>query len=127
MLMEHSEDCPHCRMGCTHPHEPDDPIGLEVEIATSFVNALAVRGSKMRKGGRIRVPGTDLTIGTDEWRQIRCPGCGMEAMTPLEMVPPMCGQDADGAYMGWCPGCMYDISQGRRPGHGAHRRRRRRS
>jgi hypothetical protein len=127
MLMEHSDDCPHCRMGCTHPHEPDDPVEIDITVAGPFVDVLAVRGSKMRTGGPYRVAGTDFTIGTDEWRQLRCPGCGMEAMTPLEMIPPMCSQDSDGAYLGWCPGCMYDASQGRRPGHGAHRRRRRRT
>jgi hypothetical protein len=127
MSMEHSDNCPHCRMGCTHPHEADDPITLDVEVKR-YTDALSVRGSKMRRGGPYQVPGTNLTIGTDEWRQVRCPGCGMEAMTPLEMIPPMCEQDNDGAYLGWCPGCMFDISTGHRPGHGAgHRRRRRRS
>jgi hypothetical protein len=114
-------------MGCTHPHDPDDPVSVEIGIAAQFVDALAVRGSRMRHGGPFRVPGTDITIGTDEWRQVRCPGCKTEAMTPLEMVPPMCAQDSDNAYLGWCPGCMYDITHGQRPGHGAHHRRRRRT
>jgi hypothetical protein len=127
MSMEHSDDCIHCRMGCTHPHDPEDPVELDIQVRGPFVNALAVRGSRMRHGGVFTEPNTGLTLGTDEWRPIRCPGCGMEAMTPLEMVPPMCGQAEDGAYLGWCPGCIYDMSQGHRPGHGAHRRRRRRT
>lgn len=125
MAMEHSDDCPHCRLGCTHPHEADDP--LEVDINVVGPPTLAVRGSRMRHGGVFTDERLGITIGTDEWRRLRCPGCGMEAMTPLEMVHPLAPQDHDGAYLGWCPGCFYDLKTGHRPGHGAHRRRRRRS
>jgi hypothetical protein len=70
-------------------------------------------------------PATGITIGKDEWRRLRCPACGMEAMTPLEMIPPLCPQDSDGTYLGWCSGCLFDLKAGHRPGHGARRRRRR--
>ena len=116
--MEHSDQCFHCQNGCTHEHA-DVPFGLTPRPA--------VYGSRMRHGGSVTDLSTGITIGTDEWRRIRCPGCGVEAMTPLEMVPPMCMQDDDGAYLGFCPGCMYDMTMGHKPGHGAHRRRRRRS
>jgi len=81
----------------------------------------------MRRGGSYMDPTTGIRIGTDEWRPLRCPGCGIEAMTPLEMIMPMCVQDSDGTYLAYCPSCMTDIRDGRRPGHSAHRRRRRRS
>lgn len=125
MLMEHSDECIHCRMGCDHPHEPDDPPDFKLDVSVGIATTLAVRGSRMRHGGTFTDPDTGITIGRDEWRRLRCPGCGMEAMTPLEMLHPLCPQDSDDAYLGWCPSCINDMGTGRRPGHGARRRRRR--
>jgi hypothetical protein len=131
MLMEHSDDCVHCRLGCDHSHDPNDPIEVEVKVVAELMAGLvttpAVRGSRMRRGGAWTDPNSGLTIASDEWRQRRCPGCGVEAMTPVEMLPLGCPQDSDGAYFGWCHYCLGDIQAGHRPGHSGRRRRHRRA
>lgn len=85
----------------------------------------AVPGSRMRRGGPFTTS-NGITIGTDEWRKVRCFFCKAEAMTPIEMIPPGTEQDTDSAYRGHCGSCRFDIESGFTPGHNPNRSRRRR-
>ena len=108
-------------------HDRDCPLyGTGLGPTTILGPTLpAVAGSRMRHGGPFTTD-SGLTVGTDEWRQMRCMCCGAESMTPIEMIPFGVDQDPDGAYRGLCGSCAFDISSGYRPGHNPNRRRRRR-
>jgi hypothetical protein len=103
--MEHSNVCLHCMVGCNHLHLDSRDIG---EI-------IAVEGPEPLHGPHRHPSG--LTIGTDEWRLIRCRYCEREARTPLEMISPMANQYPDGAYIVVCALCQYDLRARRKPGY----------
>ena len=110
-------------------HDPDCPLyGTGLPPAAEMIVGKvvpSVPGSRMRHGGPFEIS-EGLTIGTDEWRRMRCGFCGEESMTPLEVIPPFALQDTDGSYLGHCMSCQHDMQQGYRPGHNPNRRRRRR-
>lgn len=105
MAMEHSSHCVHCLNGCDHPHDDTTRRGLAVGIETTE-----------NLYGPVRHPDFGFVLGTDEWRRMRCRFCEEVVQTPLEMIPPMCSQDVDGAYFGTCGLCQHDIIAGRTPG-----------
>jgi hypothetical protein len=121
MEFEHGHECPHCVMGCDHDHVPDDEVTIGVALQLP-----AVRGSRMRHGGAVEDPETGLSLASDNWVNVRCMYCRAEAMTPQEVIPPWWPEnlDRDGVRLGICGGCGADMSQGFRPGHNPHRRRR---
>jgi hypothetical protein len=109
-------ECPHCG----ERHEPSNDM-----LALVSTMVPAVSGSRMRRGGSYTNE-SGLTIGSGEWRQLRCTFCGSESMTPIEMIPPGSMQSTDGAYIGHCGSCQFDLESGYRPGHNPHQSRRRR-
>lgn len=77
----------------------------------------------MRRGGVYTDPDTGISLGTDEWVRVRCEGCGIEAMTPIECLDDIgAAQAPDGAYWSRCAPCMVATLSG----EGYHRPRRRR-
>lgn len=119
----HSVNCAHCRLGCDHPHDEDDPIVTDLELSWTW--GLAVRGSKMRHGGTFVDPATGIELASDNWVQARCSLCGAEARTPVEIVPPLTPRDHDGAVLMQCAPCIADLATGHSPGHNRRRRRHR--
>jgi hypothetical protein len=94
-------------------------------LSVQAMRVPTIRGSRMRHGGPFTTE-SGLTLGSGEWRQIRCVFCGSECMTPVEAIPPIACQTPDGAYLGHCASCDVDLRQGFQPGHNPNRRRRRR-
>lgn len=101
-----SSECPYCAAGLPHPN------GRAL---------LTVRGSVMRRGGVYTDPGTGIELGTNEWVRVRCDGCGVESMTPIECLEDIgVEQLGDGTHTSHCMACM------RAALFGQHRPRRRR-
>lgn len=109
-------ECPHCG----EHHEPSNDV-----LALVAQGVPTVRGSRMRRGGS-HTNESGLTIGSGEWRHVRCLFCGSESMTPVEMIMPGMLQDAHGTFLGHCGSCQFDLESGFRPGHNPHQSRRRR-
>lgn len=118
---DHSPDCPHCVIGCEHPHTDSDPVVYTPHPVPT------VPGSRMRRGGAFTFP-DGLTLGGGEWKSVRCVFCRTEAMTPVEVIPvfPEPLTDTDGTLISHCGACQHDMDMGYKPGHNPHRRRRQR-
>ena len=84
----------------------------------------AVLGSRMRRGGVAVDLHQRIVIGSDHWTPVRCL-CGIEAMTPTEVIPDWSVPDESGVHFAFCSMCMSDMRDGHAPGYSRRRQRRR--
>lgn len=121
----HPEHCEHCDHGCTHSHNPYEPLGLTT--GPPVPSASRQLFSAGQKGAYITPDG--LTVASGNWRPVICIHCSYRTLTPIEALLPLepfVARDLDGNAVAICGTCKADVRDGYRPGTGPHSRRARR-